>query len=833
MADQLDHLRIAGFTESSSFKSTLSVRKPPPPARNRQSHGRALLREIASLREQEEALAVERAQSDVPTDAGMSIALHVSAPDALEIQKLEWKRDGIEVLNVRSHGDSVTIVLHVPEGRLSAFESRIRGYLDENTKSGKPKNAALINAIDNFRKAAFEELWTDDRECPADDGNAYWFQLWLRSTDDPRTVRDQFAELARRFQVEVEPGFSRFPGRIVVAAYGRRSSLERAVELLDHVAEIRSTATTAEFFLSDLSPADQADWVRELLSRANVAPDDGNSPYIALLDTGVNFGHALISGSLEQRDMHAVDPSWLQTDHEGHGTQMAGLVLHGSLTRPLNSTERHDVPHRLESVKILPPNDQTPPHLYGAVTERAVELVEVSAPERRRSHAMMTTADPCPGGLPSEWSAAIDQLAAGSISTLDDEEAPMGQRLFILAAGNVAINDWADYPDSNALTPIEDPAQAWNALTVGAFTKLTQIDHRKWPSLTPIARNGALSPASSTSVSWTRSSWPFKPDVVAEGGNGSMETTGPIVGPESLRLVTTSHVPDRFAETGDTSAAAAEVARLAGHISARYPDYRPETVRALIVHGAQYTDEMLSGMPLNPGRNQKESLVRRFGFGAISFDHALTSASRRPVLVVESSLRPYRRDGSTARLNEHNLHALPWPAEQLRDHGDADVRLKVTLSYFVFPNPSRRGWQSKFRYQSHGLRFAVKGATETAETFAQRINKIEREKMDSEESASGMNDPDRAGWLLGYQLRSRGSIHSDVWSGSAAELADKSDIAIFPVGGWWKDWAGGDGQGAVVRYSLIVSLEIAGSVDIDLYTPIQAELAIPVTIDGQ
>ena len=286
-------------------------------------------------------------------------------------------------------------------------------------------------------------------------------------------------------------------------------------------------------------------------------------------------------------------------------------------------------------------------------------------------------------------------------------------------------------------------------------------------------------------------------------------------------------------ESGDTSAAAAEVARLAGHLCAKYPDYWPETVRGLIVHGARYTNAMRMGLPLNPGRNQKEYLLRRFGFGSVNFNNSLASERRRPVLIVEDSLLPYKKDGSTIKLNEHNLHALPWPAEQLREYSEADVELRITLSYFVFPNPSRRGWQSKFRYQSHGLKFAVKGATESSETFAQRINKIEREKLDSNENTTNMNDPDRAGWLLGSQLRSRGSIQSDTWSGSAAELADKSDIAVFPVGGWWKDWADSNGHEVAIRYSLIVSLETAEPIDVDLYTPIQVALGIPVTVEGQ
>src|SRR5256885_14496694 len=70
--------------------------------------------------------------------------------------------------------------------------------------------------------------------------------------------------------------------------------------------------------------------------------------------------------------------------------------------------------------------------------------------------------------------------------------------------------------------------------------------------------------ASTTSRLW-RNSWPLKPDVVAEGGNATIDDTNvPAVGPSSLRILTTSHRMHQgpFAETGDTSAAAAEVARI-------------------------------------------------------------------------------------------------------------------------------------------------------------------------------------------------------------------------------------------------------------------------------
>jgi len=77
------------------------------------------------------------------------------------------------------------------------------------------------------------------------------------------------------------------------------------------------------------------------------------------------------------------------------------------------------------------------------------------------------------------------------------------RRLVILSAGNVnEPGDWRAYPDSNKVCEIQDPAHAWNALTVGAFTAKTQITDRTLVGFRAVADAGALSPFSSTSLSW-------------------------------------------------------------------------------------------------------------------------------------------------------------------------------------------------------------------------------------------------------------------------------------------------------------------------------------------
>lgn len=841
MAPPLDHLLIAGQVASEPFRSTLKVFNEGPPLRNRQTHSQVLLGQLRRLSESSGRLDDRRQALELPTRVGMTIALEISPAGSVDyFRKLEWSKDGIEVLSAVDAGGTEIVSLYVPEGRLSAFERRIVEYANKDGKPPrdgsppKPKNAALVNAIASFRMAAFEELWTDTIDPPEADADA-WYQVWLRiKPDGALATRNAFATAAPKFNLTVEPGYVSFPGRVVVAARGTRGSLQNALELLDLVAEIRSVTPSAEFFLTNLRPFEQAQWVENLRDRTGFPAREAAS-YVTLLDTGVNQGHPLLTPGIHGDDLHAIEPSWGGSDHHGHGTEMAGLVLHGDLSPLLAGQDQNDIPHRLESVKILPPLGANAPHLYGRVTAQATLVVQQAHPERKRTFAMMTTATGNTAGLPSEWSAQIDRLAFGLGQTdagplLPDQRNPL---LFVLSAGNVGWTEWDQYPTVNDTSSIENPAQSWNALTVGAYTRLTEIDSVRWPSLQPISPAGALSASSRTSLFW-RQSWPFKPDVVAEGGNGSRDAArGDItVGPESLRLLTTSHdlTHSPLAESGDTSAAAAEVARICGTLQSHYPDYWPETIRALVIHGARLTAQMRATLPLVPNAQNKKNVLRRFGYGAVDLNRSMLSQRSEPTLIVQESITPYiQRDGKV-KLGNLNMHSLPWPREQLQALGERQIALRVTLSYFVEPNPAARGWQSKFRYQSHGLRFAVNAASETLDRFRHRINLAVRETAGEEQES--MPDPDRDGWFLGSNLRTRGSVHSDTWFGTAAQLAAKSHVAVFPVGGWWKDWSGANRDGEVVRYALIVTLDLLEGIDIDIYTPIATQIGVPIPVEG-
>ena len=287
---------------------------------------------------------------------------------------------------------------------------------------------------------------------------------------------------------------------------------------------------------------------------------------------------------------------------------------------------------------------------------------------------------------------------------------------------------------------------------------------------------------------------------------------------ESLRLVTTNAkflTDSLFIDTGETSAATAQAARMAAIICAEYPDFWAETVRGLLVHSAEWTSQMISNYEQPMTKRNLENMLRSCGYGVPSLEKALYSAGNSLTLITQNSLIPFMKENSQIKTNEMHLHELPWSQDILSDLGELEVKMRITLSYFIEPNPSRRGYNHKHRYASHRLRFTTNAPTETIENFRQRINKVSRLESDSDYSSS--SDADR--WVLGPQICTKGSLHSDIWRGTAAELAAKKYIAVYPVSGWWKELKKEEKWDSAAPYSLIVTIETPRT-EIDIYNRI-------------
>ena len=703
------------------------------------------------------------------------------------------------------------------------FVKLFEQYETEDTRTGNARNRELVANIARIRHAVLRDLWQSEGE-PTRWGRQWW-ELWLAPGDEA-------PELLRAFTKErptrVAQRMLRLVDRTVVWVESSWADLEPLPFTSVPLTEIRQPelADTVE----DLSVDDRDELATDLAGR--IVPAHETAPVVCHLDSGLRPSHVLLEGSIGADDVHSIVDG-TGADTRNHGTAMASLALLGPLDPLLLGGESVVLDHRVESVKILPDPEAEvhDPLAYGLVTAQAVSLPEAVAP-RPRVFCMPVTAPPDLPGQPSLWSASVDALSVGvGIAAADDgirllgAPNPSAARLFIISAGNVAPEDFqVDYRAACDTSVVQDPAHAYNALAVGAYTTLvTPPDDPSYEGWTVVGQSDDISPHSCTSLLFSHRSWPIKPDICMEGGNVLYDGDGDFNPRHPLLSVRTadSGGDQAIGSANATSAATAQAARLAAQAQARYPEYWPETIRGLLVHGAQWTPPMRTEVDAAVGKADKLRMLRRYGWGVPTPESVLDSSLTAVTLVTQDAFVPF--SGKDYLSRTFRLHQLPWPAEVLRGLGAADVTFRVTLSYFIEPTASRRGWRRRYSYASHGLRFELKNPLETTDEFISRVNREAQEEEDDVRRPQSGSDR----WLVGPNQRNSGSLHQDIWEGSGADLAECGVLAVHSVGGWWKYNHRRDRMNQAVRYSLIVSLKTREE-GIDLWTPVATEIGVPV-----
>lgn len=828
------HLRVDGFGSAQRFVSRLRVPGRRVPEKNRAQHAAELREDLADLELEYQALSTEWAPWEHIREKGIVVEIEAEPGQRVDVPTLERQRYGFQLLSIRSESRAGVAPVQystwfVPDGKLSEFEGLLAKY---EAATGERGNRKAIDVIVGLRRAAVQQLWTEREPWPEEQA-PFWFECWLRAPDNVSRQRilDQFVAEAAR--VEIRVGETRLSLRehTIVMAFGRPEQFTLSSALLSCLAELRRGRDVASF-VDSLGVVDQAAWLEDLTQR--VAPPNDDLA-ICVLDTGVNRGHPLLSAVLRTQDALSIKPhAWGSADDypgHGHGTPMAGICLLGDIASHLPGTVPINPPAVLEAVKVVPPAPalNTDEKAAAAYTAQGVATAELNRPDRRRIWCIATSMDGENTGTPSSWSAEIDQLAAG----VDREDGK--RRLIVLAAGNVVQDQWRNYPQSNFDTAPQNPAQAWNAVVVGAYTEMTGDPTLRAPT-PPFVLPGSLAPCSPTSLRWLPTQWPYRPDVVFEGGNAEQPMPGsdPLVRPDLQPLsISADFVNGAFCSFGATSAATAECANFAAQIARRYVDYRPETVRALICHSAGWTDRMWSHVdPALSAKQKHQRLLRTVGFGVPSLRRALETSRSCVTLVAERELQPFARISGRITSNHMDVFTLPWAETILGSNPDEHVRLKVTLSYFVEPNPGSRGYTSIYRYAGCQLRFRVSDPGQSRDDLVNAVSAATG--ADETEQDAEPAEPPRfsrdARWMIGPSAATRGSLHCDFWEGPAAEVADMKHIAVYPMTGWWKTRAAQRKYDAIQPYSLIVTLESMSGA-LDLYTEISTAVAIEAPVE--
>lgn len=825
------HIFIKGIVKSEKYKVKVILITPKPlPVRDRFSHSQRLLNQFAQIWQQKEQLQQQRSAEQIATREGTYIQFTSAADHDLVTKSLEDLRKGIRLLNIKEtpvgkNQTQVRATVYIPNGKEGHFIAKIQKYQQEETAKGQPKNAPLVNSIEDVSIALLEGLWTDNPQLIPTD-TTKWCEAWLNVNTKENQEQEQIAQFLTTLEsigIQYKNNSIVFPERAVLLVNANREQLFELMQQSDLLAEFRAGQEPAGFWVNENRIEQQA-WVDDLLQRIQILESNVK---VCLLDTGVNNGHQLLQPLIDDNNTLTADNAWGTSDHAngaGHGTLMAGIAGYGQMEQVLTSANAVPITHKLCSVKILPNQGQNPRELWGDITSQGISIAEIQNPNMVLVYCMaVTSQEDTDRGRPSSWSGAIDNLAYGEGEN---------QRLIIVSAGNVADEElWQNYPQSNETSSVQNPAQAWNALVVGAYTNKIQVTDPNFQNHTPVANEGQLSPYSSTSLVWEKK-WPIKPDVVFEGGNLLKAPDNHITRHEDLELLSTSKqftIRSHFDTVWATSAAAAQASWFAAKIAYEYPDAWVETIRGLMVHSANWYPAMLVQSQVQQGnRASFRNLLRTFGYGVPDLDRALYSRESALTYIAQETIQPFnfKAGSNTPETNEIHFFNLPWASDLLLQMGEIPVKLKITLSYFIEAAEGRIGFKDKYRYQSYGLRFDLNNVGEREDVFRKRINIAAREENEDFKSNSGA---DR--WKVGKDNRSNGSIHSDYMEMTAAELSECNHIAVYPVIGWWRERKNLGKVENQTRYSLIISLETPAQ-DVELYTTVKNLIEIPIEINA-
>lgn len=770
----------------------------PPQVRQRLRHATALRTSIERVYRSQQA---NRFDPDSTRGIGFHLTANASSDVGVDVDSFQGSGAIAEILSIKGTGKSQQANIFVKPDSYDKLIDRLIAYSQykEEDEGRRPFSFWFFESASEIGATGPADLWMDRPEIFPSDGELAEWEIWVRP-ESATLIRD----FASRFRLHVEFGQVNFPNISILRIKARLEDVARIVHETGSIVELR-TCSSLTLQVLNLPPGQQKDLTQELI--AKIKPPDLEAPRICILDSGVDHTHPLLKDALLPTRCFTLNGAWDTNGWNEHGTRVAGIALYGDIRQVMARRNPEKLLNTLESVTILRPSGGPPAigEASGSVAS-AVALVETQEASRTFCLAIADYQG-LNDGSPVTLSGSVDQLAWGTNAS---------PRLFVVAAGNMQDDPVAatGYSARNEQEGIASPGQSFNALTVGGCTFVGDHPHGGQLLCAP----GDLSPTTRTARRW-RLRKSTKPDVVFEAGNHGIDGTpdGATSPLSELGVLTTNKGRFRYATLFETSAATAAVAGIAGRLSAEYPEYWPETIRALVVHSTNWTPSMRKRVAKLPRKGRVEAMLGLYGWGVPDEQFARRSGSDLLTFVIQDEMLPFRLEGTAARMGDIAYYELPWPETVLSDLGSTNVELRVTLSYFVEPDMRAVSAGNVGRYASHRFGFDLKGADDDHVDAVRRQNRA----LDTIRSYPPSKRTE-AEWALGSVLRERGSIHHDRWSGPAENLARQNGIKIFPRGGWWADQKGVYLE-TPARYSLVMSIH-APAARQDIYQAMQARI---------
>lgn len=786
------HLRLSAATEPGR-------RQPRPPGRgsgatysDRRAHAENLEIQVADIK------ATHRRRSNsLGVDPELIIVLDLNGP----LDPAEVERAGLTVLELRSDR---ALVAFAADPELVEFVSRNEQY-KQGTRGLTPAG--------NTRAAAYEQLFDKiDQIRNIEDHDLVGAELArLQSTSPPpeQLVRlevhcwcPESESEARRRNDEVKAAVTTVSG--VVLSSSVRSRAGWSVVCCDlPIGALEDLLRTDRVSWVDLMPHPVVG-IPDLLNAgadslpAVLAPA-ADAPIVAVVDSGIRSAHPLLAPAVvgvETAGAGLGDGG----DECGHGTLVSSLALYGSLDELISARDEITPAGRLLSVRVLDQNNEFPDGqawvetLLSAMTmavEGGARVINLSVGDPRRPYV---------APRPTAVAALVDQFirdnpdvvvvtCTGNFPVLEHDTSRLISHEY--------VQDLLRHSAAGLL----DPGTAVLAITVGGVgNERHQGVQGLAVSADKIVVGGPRVPSPHTRVG-PGPMRAIKPELAAPSGSAVVDTVldrvalndrlGSVVGAGGRD-------PERLlAADNGTSYAAPLVSHAALRIIGRYPQLTGNSVRALLLAGADKLDEYLDG-----GAPAREHERRLSGYGIVSAERSENSMTHRAVLLSEGRIR----------LDQVHFYEVPVPTSFRRSGGVISLAVALT-----FDPPVR---VTRLDYLASKMGFQVYYGPSVEEVRAAYVRAESDEQMQDDVAQSPTElgafklplhpaDRDRsrgANQLGRYQRRTRIS----------EEAPENFVVAVRNLNRW-------DLEGEEQPYSLAVLLE-RDELHPEIYAELRAEL---------
>jgi hypothetical protein len=221
------------------------------------------------------------------------------------------------------------------------------------------------------------------------------------------------------------------------------------------------------------------------------------------------------------------------------------------------------------------------------------------------------------------------------------------------------------------------------------------------------------------------------------------------------------------------------------HAGSTLPDdYMALLIKAMLVHGAEWgtlKDTIIQSLGLTSRKEYSDVIHRFIGYGKPDVDRAIECAKNRITLIGYDILN----DGKA------HLYKLPLPFDFNREK--IIRRLTATLTCFVPIVPTRQA------YRSAHLWFTVEGAKE----------RLIDNRVD-----------------VDWQAALRGAVQHEIFENEEIIAWGEDDFIQIKVN---CRATTGNHLAAAIPYALMVSFEIKGDIDVDVYTKVADKIRPRVT----